>query len=198
MNLLTQIFKSIPLTAVGIYLVYEVTKEPNGDFIFDWLWVLGKFIIGFILLLWTFNNNRKEFAETKYKLSFLPVISATGCALLFYLAQPKENPSVLFAGYDGGFNGAFIDLRADGTYKVSNGNGLGSDNFYGNYQIEDSLIILDKSSIDRIIESNKLVVRPNLTAFLPENDTLLYQLDENGIAKTEATVFTVHIDRRRN
>ncbi len=77
-NLLIQVLRSISLTAIGIYLVYEVTKEPYQDFIFDGVWMMAKAFIAIIVLFWTFNNNRKEFNDTKSWLSFLPITIGIG------------------------------------------------------------------------------------------------------------------------
>ena len=193
-----EIIKCILLTATGLYLVYELTKEPTEDFIFDFIWILGKLIIGIIILLWTFNNNRKEYKHTKSTLSFLPVISAIILSIIFTFIQTRENPAVLLARDDGDSIKIFLELRADGTYQLGNGSVLGNTYSYGKYQLNDSIIILDKSEIDKVIESNKLVIRPYLESLNPTNDTIIYQLDKNGQILKDASSFWLREDNRKN
>ena len=71
---------------------------------------------------------------------------------------------------------------------MANGSGLGQSYFYGKYSIKDSIITLDKSNIDKVIRTNKLVIRTVTNIF--QQDTIegedttytvwIFQIDKNG------------------
>ena len=88
-----------------------------------------------------------------------------------------NSPIVIQAGYDGGYNGAWFEFRKDGTYKFGNHAGVGAYYFRGKYELKDSIIILDKNRIDKVINTNKLAIRNENH----ENSTskIIYQIDDN-------------------
>jgi hypothetical protein len=123
----------------------------------------------------------------------------------YFLKLPDKSPVILQASNDGGFNACWLEFREDGTYKFGNSGGIGAEYFRGDYEINDSIIILDKSTIDRVILTNRLVIRPTLEIHnkntIKGNDTTLekfiYQIDKNGKPKANATIFKVNEDNRK-
>jgi len=85
-------------------------------------------------------------------------------------------------------SGASIDFRKDGTYKLSCYSIFGADFFRGRYTIKDSIIILDRSDIDGIIKSNRLVIRAGNSA---HDEKEIYQLDAESNVLTNAAVFFI-------
>lgn len=133
-------------------------------------------------------------------LSFIMII------IVLHLYQDnKINSSTLIrAFYDGDYNGFSIDLKENGNYIMANGSGLGQSYFYGKYSIKDSIITLDKSNIDKVIRTNKLVIRTVTNIF--QQDTIegedttyadwIFQIDKNGKVIDKDFRFRVTDDNR--
>jgi hypothetical protein len=130
---------------------------------------------------------------TKEIVEYIPTITGL-CFILFiigifyYQDRRASAPTLLRVFYDGGFNGVSIDFKVDGNYILANGSGLGQSYFYGTYVIADSIITLDKN-IDKVIESNTLVIRTS-QYYLPVETVIdssskranyITQVDGNGM-----------------
>jgi len=183
----TRTSRIILLTILGIFFAYKLVKSSEGDFLFDGFIFLIIGVVGLSFLIWTIFKDYKEYNLTKKLTSYFPTFTGLffiGLILCINFYQDKKiNAKTLLSGfYDGGFNGFSIDLKENGNYIIANGSGLGQDYFYGTYTIKDSIITLDKSQIDNVITSNRLVVR-NSQYFLPL-DTV------NKVDTTKANYFT--------
>jgi hypothetical protein len=143
----------------------------------------------------------KEYKTNKSLVSFISTaLGLTICiglaATLLILAQRDKSPTKIYCVTKiVDFNGAAIDFREDGTYKLTSWC-LGFDNYRGTYTKTDSIITLDKRAIEGIVESKKLLIRQD-----GEVDSLgnvaksIYQIDDNGQIIRNAIDFTV-LDKR--
>jgi len=182
----------IYLTILGTLLAWEQYKSSEGGSVFEGIIILIIGLVGLLFLIWTIIKDYKEYVLTKKRTSYLPTFIGLAFITLilsidFYQDRKMNAKSLLTGYYDGGFNGFSIDLKENGTYIMSNGSGLGESYFYGTYTIKDSIITIDKSSIDNVITSDRLVVR-NSQYYLPL-DTL------NKVDTTKANYFT-QIDKQ--
>jgi hypothetical protein len=195
---LSQFWRSLPLTITGFYLAYRITKEPDETFIFDGFWLFALAIITALLLRWSLRQDLALYKKNQSGKSFLPSLAGIIFPLLAYFSLRNDNRTVLYAIFDRGFEGASITLREDGTYQLVNTRELGKKYFYGKYQLQDSLIWLDKSNLDGVIESNRLAIRTRKQLDKAGNDTLLYQTDATGKVMDNTIVFSLLEDNRKN
>jgi hypothetical protein len=197
------------LTFLGTWFVYKLYKSADEIFIFDFFAFLFIGGLGFGFHIWTAFKDNKEYTISQNLTSYLPTF--TGIifigiifSMTYFQDKKKNAPSLLTAFYDGGYNGFSIDLKENGNYIMENGSGLGGNNFYGTYTISDSIVTLDKSNIDNVITTNKLVIR-NSPYFLPLDSTktvdktkanYITQIDKNGIEFDTEFRFRVTQDNR--
>ncbi len=186
-----KIWRIIPLTFFGIWYTYKLYKSFEEDFLFDSLVFLFIGFWGLSIFIWTVRKDRNEFNVTRKLISYLPASIGLLFILiniaLFYYQESKRNSPTLISGFnDGGFNGFSVDFKKDGNYIMANGSGLGQSYFYGSYSLIDSIIVIDKSSIDNCIKSNKLVIRTenyfqkDSLDLLKSNANYITQIDSNG------------------
>lgn len=180
------------LTITGTFFSYKLVKSSEDDFLFDGFMFLIIAVVGLSLLIRTIFKDYKEYSLTKQLTSYFPTFTGLffiGLILCINFYQDRKiNAETLLSGYyDGGFNGFSIDFKANGNYIMANGSGLGQVYFYGTYTIKDSVITIDKSTIDNVITSNRFVVR-NAQYFLPLNTV-------NKVDTTKANYFT-QIDKQ--
>lgn len=184
--------RCILVIIAGSLAIRRLIIQADHNMIFD---EIINFFLGAVVLalyVWIIYKDRKEYKTTRAFTSYLPgciigVFTVTFIITAFTLAHRDSSPSILFAVNDGGYNGANIDLRKDGTYKIGNFC-LGYDYFRGKYSIKDSLITLDRANIDGIIESKRLVIRPNN---YDRNKKEIYQVDAQGNILPMTLVFSV-------
>lgn len=197
------------LIFLGTWFVYKLYKSADEIFIFDFFVFLFIGVLGFGFLIWTAFKDNKEYTISQDLTSFLPTL--TGIifigiivSITYFHVKKQNAPSLLIAFYDGGYNGFSIDLKENGNYIMGNGSTLGGNNFYGTYTISDSIITLDKSNIDNVITTNKLVIR-NSPYFVPLDSTKIIdktkanyitQIDKNGIELDTEFRFQVTQDNR--
>jgi hypothetical protein len=195
-----KIWRLIPILILGLFLNYKLIKTADDEFFLDGI-VLGGLLIGLLLFLFlTIFKDTKEYRSTNSKLSFLPtaigLFTILTLVLTDYLLKSRDNSPVLIqAGYDGGYNGAWFDFREDGTYKFVNSGGIGATYFRGTYSLNDSIIILDKSNIDNVIQTQKLVIRKVYSQDSKEKP-MLYQINDRHEIVDKEFAFTVNEDNR--
>ncbi len=204
-----KIWRIIPLTIFGSWFTYKLYKTASNDFFFDGLIFLFIGIIGLSFFIWTIRKDFQEFKETKNLSSYLPTFTGlvfilTILGLHLYQVSKINSPTLVRAFYDGGYNGFSIDLKENGNYIMANGSGLGQSYFYGTYTINDSVVTLDKSNIDKVISTNKLVIRTVTNIF--QQDTIegedttytdwVFQIDRNGKELNTDFHFRVTDDNR--
>jgi hypothetical protein len=189
----------IPTAIFGLLLVYKLILRADSEILFDGAIIGGLIMFFLISLMWTNSKDIKEYKTTKNKLSFLPSITGLlflGSVLVTNYIINYSSSVLLQAFDDGGFNGCGFEFKEDGSYKFFNGSGLGVDNFYGTYTLKDSIITLDKSEIDKVIQSNKLAIRP-----LPYYDTdrkeIIYQINDRHEIVDKDIGFIINVDNRK-
>ena len=120
----------------------------------------------------------------------------TVVVLLMFASCESENksPFILQATYDSGPSSSFA-FRKDGTFRWSNGSGLGVSETEGKYSIKDSVITLDKIGFDKVVKSNRLLIttiQPNSRAV----GKYVIQVDEKNSLIDSIFIFTVYLDKR--
>ncbi len=171
---------------VGLVAIWYFIRTIDHSFVFDFIPDIFVAIISIVIFVIVFIKDRKYYRIDKDVFSFLPTISGVLLSICFsiilYIQYQKDSSPNNFRCRSKiiDFNGVWIDFRTDNTYKLTNWTILGADYFMGKYSIKDSIITLDKSFIDAIIVSNKLVIRKEFT--INPNDTLcsIYQIDDTG------------------
>ncbi|MCI3936883.1 hypothetical protein MQX03_06705 [Chryseobacterium aahli] len=187
----------IPMLIIGFY--YNLWRIQNADTEM----VFQEFIYGFLLLLFliflgfSINKDLKKYNISKSFKSFTP--SIIGFLILisfainaFVLSLRDNSPVLIQASYDGDYNGAWFEFRKDGTYKFVDHAGVGADITRGNYQMKDSIIILDKNEIGNIIVSNTLLFREE--NYGDSKFKVLYQINKNHIIINPNFKFLVNDD----
>ena len=187
-----KILRIILLTIFGTWFAYKLYQTAQDDFFLDGIILLVIAFVGLLIFIWTICKDRKEFKAsqklTSYLSTFIGLLFILTNIGVFYYQDSKTNAPTLISGfYDGGFNGFSVDFKKDGNYVMANGSGLGQSYFYGTYTLKDSIITIDKSSIDNCIKTNKLVIRTES----------YYQKDSIDLIKSKANYIT-QIDDKGN
>ena len=171
---------------------------------FDLIFFGGLSIIGLVFLIWSLFTDLKHFRTEKRIISLIPI----GLAIIFTItiwvwnARINSNfdkPSLVRIFYDGDFNGTGIDFKTDGTYIFDN-SAIGlSDFIYGTYEINGNRIILDKKTLDNVVVTNQLEIRPKLIEYSDRTETekYVFQIDENGNLIENSTEFRLVVDNRK-
>jgi hypothetical protein len=181
-----RILRCILVVIVGSLAIHRLITQADHNVIFDEIinFFLGAVVL--VLYAWIIYKDRKEYKTARAFTSYLSACMI-GVITALTLAHRDSSPSILFAVNDGGYNGANIDLRKDGPYKVGNFC-LGYDYFRGKYTMKDSIIMLDTSDIGGVIESNRLVIR---TSNYDRNAKEIYQVDAQDSVLSEALIFSI-------
>lgn len=199
MTLAFRIWRLVPITAVGLYIIYDQISSADTESIFDGFSILGLSLLFIFVFLYNFYIDRKEHQISKQFGSYVPTIAGLLFLVAFgltqYIINKRDDSKILLqANNDGGFNGCGFEFRENGTYKFFNGSGLGVKYSRGEYSLRDSIIILDKTQIDNVIKSNRLVIRKIVTESF--DSKILYQTDSNNSAIDGQINFIVNIDNR--
>lgn len=199
-----KIFRIVLITVVGLFTCYHFIKRVDHEFAFDFIPLGIISLIAISVSVWTIFRDRKEYSKSKSKSEFIPTIIGItiliGLFTTFYILDIRDkSPSKLFCVTKiVDFNGASIDFREDGTYKLTSWC-LGADYYRGTYTIQDSIITMDKSSIGNIINSKQLVIRTEIKYYESDSilgkDTVLqksiYQIDQVGNVMDRSIDFIV-------
>jgi hypothetical protein len=194
------LLRLIPLLTIGLFIDYVIVVDADSEFIFKGMMLGFVGIIFFILFLWVIYRDGKQYQKTSSKYSFIPTIAGVLLIISFFittyvLSLRDQSPTLIHAGYDGGYNGAWFEFREDGTYKFANSGGIGAEYFRGTYTITDTIIMLDKTEIDNVIQSNLLAIRYDST--YPEPAFRLYQINNKHTIVDKNFVFTISLDNRK-
>jgi hypothetical protein len=201
LNRKNKIWRLVPVTIIGFFLNYKIVRDADDEFIFNLFIIGGLFFLFLIALMWTNIKDIKEYKQFKFKSSFLPTIIGLLFAFSFfatnYVLKSRDNsPIIIQAGHDGGFNGAWFEFREDGTYKFGNSGGIGATYTRGNYIIKDSIITLDKSNIDNLTLSKKLVIREvKIQGWKTKN--IIYQINDKNEITDKEFAFIINTDNRK-
>lgn len=174
------------------YLCYLLDHE----FVFDSVFKLILVILNVLLFTFILFKDKKEFNNSKKWLSFSASVSYLLILFFFIgkyysLKQKDISPIILKCKSEiNDFNGISIEFRKDGTYKLTSWC-IGADYYRGNYQLKDSIIILDKNLTKDIIKSNKLLIINHHNDEISTLSKSIYQIDSNNQIIQNATVFEV-------
>lgn len=187
-----KILNIILLTIFGTWFAYKLYQTAQEFFFIDGIILLVIAIIGLLIFIWTIRKDCKEFKSSQNLTSYLPTFIGllfilTNIGLFDYQNSKTNSPTLIRGFYDGGYNGFSVDFKNDGNYIMANGSGLGQIYFYGTYTLKDSIITIDKSSIDNCIKTNTLVIRTES----------YYQKDSFESIKSKANYIT-QIDDKGN
>lgn len=190
-------WRIIPTTVFGILIIFKLILRAESETLFDGMITGGLILIFFLSMIWTNIKDIKEHKRKREKSSFIPTIVGVSvlCAVIVTNHFINQNsPVIIQASYDGGFNGCGFEFKEDGTYKYFNGSGLGVENNYGSYSIQDSIIKLDRTQIDKVIKSNLLAIRS-----LPWADPIhiIYQINDKHEIVDKNFVFIINKDNRK-
>ena len=183
---LKRLSKIILILAVGLYVSYKVIHRVDHDVIFDEQINLGLIISACLIFVWVINKDTRLYFKSKKFTEFLPtfigLFITIGLVTTLYLLHQRDKSPIKFACVSKivDFNGVRIEFRKDGTYKLCNFC-LGADYYRGKYKIQDSIITLDKSNIDKVIETKRLVIRAD--GQKDDNGIIeksIYQIDKDG------------------
>ncbi len=194
------LIRIISLIIVGLYISIRLISTADESFIFDFFPYLIAGFIFLVIFIYNLYKDLCEFFDSNRIKSFLSTFIGLFFIVLIFGINYKldlrdSSPIIIKAFYDGGYNGVGLELREDNTYKITNGSGLGGEDFRGTFKINDSLVILDKSSIDNVIKSEYLII-PNPTK--DSSDSYIYQYDTNTKSIiTEELSFRITEDNRK-
>jgi hypothetical protein len=160
-----RIIRLVILILSASWFSYTFFQSFTDDFFFDVFiyFITGGVFIG--LLIWSIPSDIKTYKSSRKFSSFITTL----LGILFisiiitrqvYHSYQYNSPTLIRAFHDGGFNGFSVDLKENGKYIMANGSGFGQFYFYGDFTIDGSIITLDKDSIDNVIKSNLLMIRP--------------------------------------
>lgn len=205
-----KILRIVLLTFFGSLYIYKLYKISEDDFFLDGIILLFIKVVGLLFLTWTIFKDFIEYKQTKKLTAYIPTFIGsffilTISSLYFYQDIRSNSPTLIRAYYDGDYNGFSVDLKVNGNYIMANGSGLGQSYFYGTYLINDSIITLDKSNIDKVITTDKLVIRTITNIF--QQDTIdgddttqkdyIIQVDKNWKELNTNFRFRVTVDNRK-
>lgn len=89
-------------------------------------------------------------------MSIVSVCSLVPIILIFLYYQGKLNSPTFIKAQR---HGVYADFKTDGTYIIKSGSWASKIHVYGKYTVHDSIIEIDRSGIDQILVSNRLLIR---------------------------------------
>jgi hypothetical protein len=176
----------IVISVVGTIISYREISEVDHTFFMDVIINIALEFIAAMIFVWVIFKDIRECPKLKTWKAFLPTI--TGCLISIFLLtilhiyDLRDRSPIKFSCVSKivDFNGVHIDFREDGTYRLDNFC-MGSDFFRGTYSLKDSVITLDKSDIDKVIVSNRLIIRADGEKDSSGNiGKSIYQVDRDG------------------
>ncbi len=154
--------RTLPVLLSGSWIMFQFIVTIDSVFALFELF-LGLVIIFFIIAsLITYVQDIRKYLATKSLLSFLPTITSVIFTIAFitanYVFAARDfSPVIIKASNDEHKGTSTISFREDGTYKFTI-SFLGDQDFRGTYQLNDSLITLDKN-VDSNILSRRLIIK---------------------------------------
>jgi|GEM_PF-2662478 len=122
------------------------------------------------------------------KYCVLLAVSLIAIGALYQAEWFGASPVVLFASYDSGVGGSWLELRANGTFDYTSAGLFSETVTHGHYTQADSLIRLDRLPKNGVLRRNNLVVRTS-PAF--ETGQGLWQLGPTGRVDTTLPGFNI-------
>lgn len=131
------------------------------------------------------RNSTAQIKSMKYWVSIISVLTLVPVILIYLHYQKKLNVETLIKAQR---HGVYADFKNDGTYIIKTGPWASRSHFYGRYIIQDSIIQIDTSNLDKVMTSNRFLIKhANLAEekYRPDYDRLntkdyLVQIDKDG------------------
>lgn len=146
----------IELIIIGGLLMFILYRSYHVDNIFAVFFYLILGILEIILLSKVISENFREFKKNKRIKSLIPtfvaffIVCVTISLYVYYENLERSKTYIHAVG-----NGLIIDLKENGKYIIKSGSWGGRIHHYGNYKIEDSIIVLDKNKFGEIKTSGE-------------------------------------------
>lgn len=156
------------------------------------------------------RNSTAQFKLTRYRLTILSVLTLVPIVMIYIHYQKKLNVPTLIKAQR---HGVYADFKNDGTYIIKSGAWASRTHFYGKYILRDSIIQIDTSNLDKVLTSNRFLIKhANLEEekYRPDYDRLntenyLVQIDKAGneimarklSEETLAYKFEIVVDNRK-
>lgn len=128
-----------------------------------------------------------------------PVTFLTVAFLLYWLlnrytsmSPAKASPVILFASYDSGVAGSWLELCADGTYQYTSAAFTSETVTAGRYTLSDSVILLSRLPEKGLLKSAKLLVRYSPKHAPEYTGKTVWQTNKAGKVDSSLVVFTVY------
>ena len=103
-----------------------------------------------------YRNWTAQFKLIKYRLSLLSVLTLVPIVLIYLHYQKKLNVPTLIKAQR---HGVYADFKNDGTYIIKSGEWASRTHFYGKYILHDSIIQIDTSNLDKVLTSNRFLIK---------------------------------------
>lgn len=193
--------RTLPVLLLGAWIVFQHIVSANSSFpLFDLFFVLVS-IFFIVASLITYVKDIRKYLATKSLLSFLPTITSILFIIAFitinYVFAVRDfSPVIIKATYQANHGTLTISFREDGTYKFTN-SFLGDQDYRGTYQLNDSLITLDKK-IDSNILSRTLIIKDMIYVDSSKSfkDIGIYEINDKQQVIDKKFVFTISEDHR--
>jgi hypothetical protein len=195
---LKQLFRILIIALAGCYISYQTIPQLNHEDLFEHEGNIFYGVVAAIIFLIVLFFDTKQFRQTKKWKSFVATFIGISILIghfmvLHSLKQIDNSPSQIYCVTKmNDFNGVSIDFRKDGTYKLTSWC-LGADIYRGKYSIKDSIITLDKSTIENTIISDRLLMRQDgdIDSSSGIRERSIYQIDKQGQIINASTDFRV-------
>lgn len=178
----------------GIAFAYVLYASYNHDNIFRHSFFL---VFGLIVLYASYKNlfdlagsykSRKTLRNDYIFISGIIVILINVSIFGFY--ELKLHSKTLLKASN---HGLYADFKKNGQYIIKSGSWASKIHFYGNYKLQNSIIILDRPYLDEILTSEKLKIHNSSEN--GKSKLKLFQLDGNQIVR-EKYSFEITEDNR--
>lgn len=178
----------ILLITIGGLFAFTLYKSYHYDNIFRMFIYMIVGISWVLLFARTILEDNIKFGKnhrySSFSSSFVGVlILLVNIGIYSYFEKKVNAPSLIKAQIFGGY----ADFKKDGKYIIVSGSWASRTHFYGTYEINDSIITVDRKYFDDVLTTNRFVVRASdslMQGTYDGNkisiDTYLIQIDKNG------------------
>jgi hypothetical protein len=194
--------KLFTLTLSGSLFACILYQSYQVDNILDTFYYI---VFGGILLITFYKGIFSDIEKYKktnslksYYVTFIgSLFLILNIAIYSYFENKVNSPNLLKAQN----HGVYAYFKKNGKYLIKSGSWGGKKHFYGNYSIKDSVITVDRDYFDKVITTNKFVIRKIKDAFNENDDgkikNYLVEIDKNGHDKNNDYLFEIVEDNRK-
>lgn len=220
MRSLRTYFQILLIACIGILFGYVLYNSYHKDNLFEIIIyvVLGSIwsVLFYLSVEYDKDNYRKSNIIGRYASTFIGiVIIISNLGIFSYYQFKLLSPALIKA--EG--HGVYANFKKNGEYIIKSGSWATKTHYYGEYQLQNGLIILDRDTIDDVLFTNKYIIcflsnpdnknlywkiegRKNyiipLVIDSTKRDTLLLGYDKNGEEVRGSWRFEITEDKRIN